>query len=206
LGEFVSALEAEWNVFFEEWWQRGSVSRDSVLVSLQKLWVEEYGPALDPALQNLGMSGGLVTFVPAIGEEGRIFGGTSDNPMDNVLVVSAPTNPDRPVEIIYSMLREVSFPMVRRVMDRSERVVGNRSEEESLASIAAIRSGALILEQCRPNDLMDYQRFFLTQAGRRIPTGEATEGPFREVFPIDQAIERALREEMFTMETNGGIG
>ena len=91
-------------------------------------------------------------------------------------------------------------------MDRGGRVVGNRSEEERLASIAAIRSGALILEKYRPHELMDYQRFFLTQAGRMIPTGEATEGPFREVFPIDQAIERALRKEMFTMETNGGIG
>jgi hypothetical protein len=75
-----------------------------------------------------------------------------------------------------------------------------------MASIAAVRSGALILEQYRPRELMNYQRFFLTQAGRRIPTGEATEGPFREVFPIDQEIERALREEIFTMETNGGIG
>ena len=91
-------------------------------------------------------------------------------------------------------------------MEQGGRVVGSQREEESLASNAAIRSGALILEKHRPDELTDYQAFFLTQAGRQIPEGEATEGLFREVFPIDEGIEQALREEIFTMVTNGGVG
>jgi hypothetical protein len=206
LGEFVAALEAEWDLFFGDWWQEGSGSRAQIRDSLRRSWAEDYGPALASILQKMGMSGGVVALVPAIGPEGRIFGGTSENTTDNVLVVSAPTDPERSVEAVYSMLREVSFPMVRRVMEQGGRVVGNQTEEERLASTAAIRSGALILEKYRPNDLMDYQRFFLTQAGRQIPMGEATEGPFREVFPLDGGIEQALREEIFTMATNGGVG
>lgn len=206
LGEFVSALEAEWDQFFGEWWQEGSAPRERIQDSLQKLWGEEFGPALGPALQKLGMSGGIVAFVPAIGKEGRVFSGSSQNPMDNVLVVAAPASPDRSMEAVYSMLREVSFPLVRRVIEQEGRTVGNQSEEEKLASTAAVRSGALILEKYRPDDLMDYQRFFLTQAGRPTPPGEATEGPFRETFPLDRGVEQALGEEIFTMVTNGGAG
>jgi hypothetical protein len=206
LGEFVAVLEAEWDQFFGEWWQNGSAARGRIQTSLRKIWTDDYGPAMAPTLQKIGMSGGIVAMVPAIGSEGRIFGGTSGNSKDNVLVVSAPEDPERSIEAIYSMLREVSFPMVRRVMERGGRVVGNRREEESLASIAAIRSGALMLEKHRPDELTDYQGFFLTQAGRQVPEGEATEGPFREAFPIDEGIEQALREELFTMATNGGVG
>jgi hypothetical protein len=154
----------------------------------------------------MGMSGGVVALVPAIGGEGRVFGGTSGNPTDNVLVVSAPNDLEHSMEAIYSMLRELSFPVVRSVMERGGRVARDQRGEESLASRAAIRSGALILEKYRPEDLPDYQGFFLTQAGRQVPEGEAPGGPFREVFPIDQEIEQALREEIFTMVTNGGVG
>jgi hypothetical protein len=206
LGEFVSVLEAEWDQFFGEWWQAGSVARSRTQDSLRQIWASDYGPSMAPALEKIGMSGGVVALVPAIGGEGRIFGGTSQNSMDNVLVVSAPGNSDRSIEAVYSMLREVSFPVVRTVLEESGRKVGNQREEESLAARAAIRSGALMLEKYRPNDLRDYQRFFLSQAGRQIPAGEATEGPFGEVFPIDQGIEQALREEIFTMEKYGGVG
>ncbi len=206
LGEFVAALEAEWDLFFGDWWQEGSGSRAQIQDSLRRSWVEGYGPAMASTLQKMGMSGGVVALVPAIGAEGRIFGGTSKNTTDNVLVVSAPPSPERSQEAVYSMLREISFPLVRRVMEQGGRVVGNQSEEEKLASTAAIRSGALILEKYRPHDLMDYQRFFLTQAGHNIPVGEAPAGPFGEMFPLDNEIERALREELFTMVTNGGVG
>lgn len=206
LGEFMAALEAEWDMFFGEWWQEGSATRGRIQNSLQQIWAAEYGPAMAPTLQKMGMSGGVVALVPAIGGEGRIFGGTSGNSMDNVLVVSAPTDPERIIEAIYSMLREVSFPVVRRVMERGGRVGGNQREEESMAARAAIRSGALMLEKYRPDDLTEYQRFFLTQAGRQVPVGEATEEPFRDEFPIDLEIEQALRGEIFTIATNGGIG
>ena len=77
-----------------------------VQASLQEIWAEEYSPALAPFLAGMGMSGGLVALVPAIGVEGRIFGGSPENPTDNVLVVSAPTDPGTRSEAVYSMLRE----------------------------------------------------------------------------------------------------
>jgi len=205
LGEFVSALEAEWDGFFGEFWRAGAAPRDEILASLQESWKEAFLPALGPFLDGVGMSGGVVALVPAIGVEGRIFGGSPQISTDNVLVVSAPAGPEQSSEGVFSMLRELSFPLARRVMDRGGRVVGNQGEEESLASRAAIRSGALILERYRPDDLTAFQRFFLSQAGRNAPEGAAVEAVFRETFPLAEGIEQALREEIFTTVTHGGI-
>jgi len=152
------------------------------------------------------MSGGIVALVPAIGQEGRIFGGDPQNPVDNVLVVSAPSGPEAGLEAVFSMLRELSFPLVRQVMEETGATAGNQSEEESLAALAAIRSGAFILEMFRPDDLIGYQRFFLSRSGRSSPEGEVVGATFREVFFLETGLEAALRERVFTTATNGGIG
>jgi len=206
LGEFVEALEGEWSSFFESYWQGTAVQRGQVEASLQDAWRRDYLPTLTPVLDGMGMSGGIVALVPAIGAEGRIFGGTPQDPADNILVVSAPIGPEDGLEAVFSMLRELSFPLVRRVMDRTGGAAGNPVEEESLAARAAIRSGALILAIYHPDDLLAYQRFFLSRAGRSAPTGEAMEGAFRGVFPLEAAFEEALREEILTTVKDGGVG
>jgi hypothetical protein len=114
------------------------------------------------------------------------------------MVVAAPVRPDQGREVVFSMLREVSFPLVREVIDRSGQTTANRGQAEALAARAAIRTGALVLERYQPGELVDYQHFFLSQAGRSAPEGAATEGLFQEVYPLDAALEEALREEIFT--------
>jgi hypothetical protein len=206
LGEFVAALEEEWAVFYQHHWRERAAAQDQILASLQECWRVGYLPALTPFLDGTGMSGGLIALVPAIGTEGRIFGGSPQNPADNVLVLSAPSSAEEGREAVFSMLRELSFPAVRRVMDRVGGVTGDRKEAENLASRASIRSGALILERYRPEDLWAYQQFFLSQAPRSAPAGDAAEAVFREVFPLATAFETALREEIFSTKRYGGVG
>jgi len=206
LGEFVTALEAEWTAFFESHWQGAAGQRGQVQNSLRDAWGRDYLPALAPFLRGIGMPGGMVSLVPSIGIEGRIFGGNPQDPTDNVLIVSAPSSPEDGLAAVYSMLRELSFPLVRRVMDKTGVTAESRGEEESIAARAAIRSGALILEIRRPDDLMAYQQFFLSRAGRSAPTGAATEDAFRDSFSLEVAFEEALREEIVTTITEGGVG
>lgn len=198
LGEFVTALEDEWTGFFQAFWQAGS-ERGQVQSSLRETWARDYAAILAPFLDGIGMSGGIVALVPAIGQEGRIFRGDPKNPMDNVLAVSAPASPEDGREAVFSMLREFSFPLVRQVIEETGVTAGNQNEEESLAARAAIRSGAFILEMLRPDDLAEYQRFFLSRAGRPSPDGEANEATFRETFSIEVGLEEALRERVFTI-------
>ena len=206
LGEFVTALEDEWTGFFQAYWQGGAGQRGQLQTVLRDVWGSDYAASLTPFLDGMRMSGGLVAVVPAIGSEGRIFGGSPQDPMDNVLVVSAPAGPEDGVEVVFSMLRELSFPLVRQVMDEVRVKEGNRDEEESLAVRSAIRSGALILEMLSPDDLGAYQRFFLTQSGRSAPEEEAIEATFREAFSLGTGLEEALRERIFITVNNGGVG
>lgn len=206
LGEFISALEAEWDGFFGAWWQGSASDREVLYQEIQQSWREDYQAVLTPWLDRAEMDGGLVTFVPALGLEGRIFGGSPQSPLDNVLMISAPSGPGSGEEAIFSMLRELSFPLVRKVLTRLGSQAENPDEEESLASRAAIRSGALVLERYSPGNLTDYQQFFLSRAGHTAPTLTQVESLFQRAFLMNAELERALREEIFTTETHGGIG
>ena len=110
------------------------------------------------------------------------------------------------LKALFSMLREISFPLGRRAIEKSGSGAGSRNDRESLAARAAIRSGALILEMFRPDDLIAYQQFFLSRAGRSAPDGDATEGAFREEYPLGADLEQALREEILSTVRNGGVG
>jgi hypothetical protein len=205
LGEFVSALEDEWARFYQAYWQEDASRRQAVEGSLRSIWASNYEKALTPFLDGLGMSGGLVAMVPAIGGEGRIFPGSPQNPGDIVLVVSAPAGSDNAEDAVFSMLRELSFPLVRRVMEEIGVTAGSPNEEESLAAKAAVRSGALVLEVTSPDALAAYHRFFLSQIGRSSSAEEGSESAFREGFSLPAGFEEALRIEILATITNGGI-
>ena len=118
LGEFVAALEEEWDGLLSSTdGGKRPPQRDQILSTVQRVWAGNYGPALAPFLDEIGMSGGMVAIASAIGVDGRVFEGISEETGDNVLVVSAPVRPDQGREVVYSMLREISFPMVRKVID-----------------------------------------------------------------------------------------
>jgi hypothetical protein len=154
----------------------------------------------------MGMGGGLVVVSPAIGIEGRIFAGSPDNQGDNVLVISAPAGPENATEAIYSMLRELSFPVARRAMDRVGGATGVRNQDEGRAGRAAVRAGALVLEAYRPQALDEYQQFFLSQARRTVPPSRALRSAFEGAYPLDPALESALREELLSTRRDGGEG
>jgi hypothetical protein len=206
LGELVQALEDEWNGFFGAFWQGGTGTREGSLATLQSAWRTSFGPALEPFLDGVGMTGGSVYLVPAIGLEGRIFGGSPQIPGDNVLVVSAPAGPETHREAVFRMLRELSFPLVRRAMEKADASVGGRVSDESLAAWAAVRSGAFILEAYHPEATTSYQQFFLSQAGRSVPTDAEVQAAFEEAFPLNAELGHALKEEVLSTRRDGGTG
>jgi hypothetical protein len=206
LGEFVQALEDEWDSFFGGWLRERAGELDQTLGSIQRAWSQDFANALKPFLEGVGMTGGLVAVVPAIGTEGRIFAGTPDDPGDNVLVVSAPSGPDRGSEAVFSILRELSFPLARRAIDRAGSSTGTRSQDENVAARAAVRTGALVLEDLLHEALTHYQQYFLFRAGQSAPAGAALRAAFEAAYPLSGDLERALEEEVISTMTDGGEG
>ncbi len=206
LGEFVQALEEEWSAFFGPWLREGAEARNQTLRSIQASWSRDFGPALRPFLQREGMAGGLVAVSPAIGIEGRIFAGSPENQSDNILVISAPDRPENGTEAIYSMIREVSFPIARRAIDRVGGATGVRSQDEARAGHAAVRAGAFVLEALQPQALAGYQQFFLSRAGRPAAPDAEVRAAFEQTYPLEASLAEALREEINSTRRDGGTG
>ncbi len=206
LGDFVLALVDEWAEFYEAQWHGQAGRRQEVEGSLRTLWGDQFGPALTPFLNGVGMPGGMVVLIPSIGAEGRIFGGSPQDRGDNVLMVAAPSASAEAPEAVFSMLRELSFPLVRQVMEQVGVTAGNPNEDEILAARAAIRSGALVLEKTRPENLTQYQRFYLSQIAESPPSGVDLASAFGEAFSLAAEFEAALRREISATFTSGGTG
>lgn len=204
LGEYVRALREEWEEYYGVWWRNTLPERETLHASAQLAWEATLGPSLEPSLRARNLSGGIVALVPSMGIEGRIFGGSPRNPGDNVLMVSLPSGPDGNQEVAFTILRELSFPLVRQVMNRVEGGEGDRNEEEGVAGRAAIRSGALMLQRYRPDDVHAYQQFFLSRAGIPVPSGSSAHTAFEEAFPLNPRLAEALGEEILTRTTLGG--
>jgi hypothetical protein len=206
LGEFVQVLQEEWVEFYQSHWQRTSEQRRAAQETLQALWVGEFQPALASPLQTMGFSGGTVILAQPIGAEGRIFSGSSRSSSDNVLVISTPTEPGEARFAAYAMLREMSFPLVRRVMAEVGGRTVDPNEEEKVAAYAAVQVGALLLERYLPDRLPDYRRFFLSRAVSSLPagpTGSAIDAAFQSAFPLAATLKVALREELFSTNQDG---
>jgi hypothetical protein len=206
LGEFLVALQTEWTAFFQEFDREAQEASSEVRLSVQQTWDNEFHSAVAPIFGQVGMAGGTALLSGAIGAEGRIYTGTPQEWQDNVLVVSPPPPGGDPREVIFSVFREISFPIARRAMDAARPSGLNRDEEESLAARAAVRAGALILELVRPEELESYQRFFLSRARRAPRAGETLEGAFRSAYALDESLLAVLRQEIRSLATDGGVG
>lgn len=206
LGEFLTALSAEWNLFFQPFWQERVVASQGLERNVQELWTRTFEPVLAPLLKGLNMRSGSAILSPAIGVEGRVFGGLPQDPTDNVLVVARPLGPDGAREAVFSMLRELSFPTVRRAMEGLGGAPDSREEGERLAAVAAVRSGALILQAFLPEEAAPYMEHFLSRSSPApTPGGSIREG-FEEAYPLDAALYRALGEQINSTATTGGVG
>lgn len=202
LGDLVSVLRAEWDTFFSDYRRARLPAWDDSRREIQSLWDREFGPALSPLLLGLDLSGGTVFLTPAIGVEGRIFSGIPQNRLDNILVVSSPKVGEDARTAIFSMLREISFPLVRQALGSA--LEQERGESEALAGRAAIRAGALILGDLLPGRVPAYQMFFLSRAGRTGASTEALSAAFQAAYPISAAQLGGLRETISATVTNGG--
>ena len=204
LGEFVSVLEAEWDSFLSGDRRAELADREEARNAIQGLWDSEFGPALAPLLRGLHLTGGTVFLTPAIGDEGRIFSGSPSNPSDNVLAVAAPKAGGDPRAAVFSMLRELSFPMARQALEAGPEPLQDRESAEGVAARTAIRAGALALDRLLPSELPAYQQFFLSRVRRAPASAGATGAAFQEAYSLDESLLKALREVVNNTITSGG--
>lgn len=194
LGEFVDALEDEWNVFFAAYSRELVAGEAERAGRFQQRWDEAFQPALQPYLSAYRLDGGVILVSPALGSEGRIFQGDPNNPVDNVVAVGF-RDGNVPDGELFGVVRELCFPLVRVAIDAAG-AGGDRVAAERSSSRAAVRCGALLLEQYLPALADGYRRSFTGIEG-----GDAAivQRAFSETYPLDANLERALEEAVTSL-------
>lgn len=181
VAEFAAALADEWNASRRDEWLTGEAARAATARALDARWASRFVPVLRAFLDRRAAAGGTLLIAGSVGAEGRVLGDAPATPV--VVIVGRSGPPDAP---LLALTRELTFPIVQAVLERSPGAVpADRAAAARLSHTMAVRAGAMLLER-DPELSAAYERFYLDAAGRR-------DGSLAAAFALDGALERDLR-------------
>jgi hypothetical protein len=189
LEQFIELLAQEWEIFFEDYWERVIAADSARYREIQEAWSGTVEPALAPLLEPRRLDAGTILVSPALGPEGRLETGSAFRRLDNVVAVWAPPG-GGPDATVFGTVRELCFAVVPRAV----RASGAEEMPPELASRAAVRCGALVLDAYEPGLVAGYER---TQIAAAVALqGLEPDVSFGEAFPLNDAVVRALEDEI----------
>jgi hypothetical protein len=190
-GQFVQALEEEWDVFLRAHRDAEAARREEFLAAVEQKWTEELGPAIQGFLSDRRLERGVVLVSPALGPEGRVFLGDPADAGDNLVAVGMPAEFDDPSRVLFAAVRELCYPVASREVARHGVPGKDRVTAERWSSRAAIRCGAMLLEVRRPELAAPYRNAYVRAA--RLDPERVT---FENAFPVDAQLLKEVRREL----------
>lgn len=194
LSDWVAVLREEDATFYADYWAQRQPELEQRTAAVQAEW-NRLAPGLADYLDYLQVEDGEIFLVPALGAEGRAaFQGLN---VPRVAVTEPPA--DRPEEAVYVFVHELTYPIVQDAIREYLAPVRIREiGEERLAALAAVRGGAILLDETAPERADAYRRYYLRAVGREpAPDAEVVEA-FEAAFPLPDDLEPGLRR---TIET-----
>ncbi|MEN8145398.1 MAG: hypothetical protein ABFS14_10660 [Gemmatimonadota bacterium] len=191
LTDWTSALRAEWDGFFADYWRELAVRNASHLQSIQAEWNDQFAPHLAAYLKEYRLDGGVLVLSDPVGPEGRIFEGVPGNRSDNIVVVGFDEDAG-PRAPLYAAVRELCFPLVREVL-AGQPVAANRASSASRSSTAAVRCGAYLLDRFAPELAPGYRSSFTRNA-----SGDPAQvtAAFDRKYATDAALDAAMQNRL----------
>lgn len=191
---WVGLLAEEDTAFYRGHWAGQAELLATRAAAVQREW-DALAPDLSQYLAYIGFRDGEIFLTPALGPEGRTV--TSGVAVPRVAVLVPPAN--HPAYAVWGLVHELLYPLVGDVV--REQVAPARIRElgeARLNSLAAIRGGAILLQQTaagRADRVDDYRRFFLESIGQAAPTTSAgLDSAFVNAFPLPPELVRGLEE------------
>jgi hypothetical protein len=195
--EWAGLLREEATAFHDAYWQEQLPGLQARGAAVQRAW-DAIAPRLADYLDIMQLERGELFLVPALGAEGRLVTRGVASPRAAILVPPE----GRPSTALWAFAHELVYPITgEAIRDYVAPARIRELGEQRLASIAAVRGGAILLERTAPDEADGYRRFYLTAAGREAPDGgESLEAAFEAAFPLppelaeglEDAIEQAL--------------
>jgi hypothetical protein len=184
LDRFLAAARDDLNSAWAAERRSRAPALNAELAAVERRWSGAIGPALRAYLGREGMTSGIIIPVAGLGTDGRFLAASRDGPA--VVAVQLPRDSTHAGDAAFFAVRELCYPAVRRALRAPGLVPDDRVAAEGLSGRAAVRCGALLLDQADPSLGRAYRQAFLRAAGR-------VDG-FPEAYPVPDPVLAALAE------------
>ena len=156
--EWVAALEAERTAFFAAWWNETQPT--ALAQEVETTW-RALQPRLIAFLRYSNAANGRISLTPALGGEGRMESGRGIA----VGAIGGRTGDDAQA-IVGRVIHELSYALAAEaVRDAVAPARIREIGEDVLVARAAVRAGALVIEEIAPELLPAYRDYYLRAAG-----------------------------------------
>ena len=190
---FAKSLADERARFYHDYWVNEQRNRGPVLAAVDSLWQKTYRPKLQTYLSRTQQeTGDFILSLPLDGEGRTISGGKREN----IIALTFPDTPQQAIDAIYVFTHEAIGALASTVIaDNITPAERREGIADRMASAAAVRGGAMLLQRAAPELADGYARYYLRAAGVSFTSGDA-QAALATAFPLDARIRDAISSQI----------
>lgn len=191
IAGWVQTLQQEDAVFYGRYWAARQQEYAGTAAAVQARW-DVLAPRIQPVLDYLMLNAGEVLLSLPLGQEGRSV--TPGRRSNRVAVLMPPHG--EPADAVWALLHELMYPYVQGVIrDQLSPAQLRETREDLLSMRAAVRAGALLLDQAAPPAAAEYRAAYLRWAGQPVPSSVAArQAALERAYPLPDPLPRALAD------------
>lgn len=193
LDLFAKSLADERDKFYHGYWLQQQQSRGAVLAAVDSLWQKTYRPKLQTYLSRTQQeTGDFILSLPLDGEGRTVSGGKREN----IVALTFPDTPADAIDAIYVFTHEsLGALAATAIADNITPAERREGLADRMASAAAVRGGALLLQRAAPELADGYARYYLKAAGVTATPGDA-QAALATAFPLDARVRDAIAAQI----------
>lgn len=189
LDLFTKSLADERDKFYHDYWVNEQRRRGPVLAAVDSIWQKTYRPKLQTYLSRTQQeTGDFILSLPLDGEGRTVSGGKREN----IVALTFPDSPSQAIDAIYVFTHEALGTLASTaIADNITPAERREGLADRMASAAAVRGGALLLQRAAPELADGYARYYLRAAGVSATSGDA-QAALAAAFPLDARVYNAI--------------
>jgi hypothetical protein len=193
---FLTGVQDEGARFLLPEHQKMLRDRAATITAVDSLWQQVYRLKFERFLNNTSQRQGDLLLSLPIGGEGRTGAGYTGRTM---VAVTYPARAEDAAEVLFVFAHEATGALVGPTVNDNTTPAEQRAGVASrYVSSGQVQAGAMLLARVAPELLPGYRRYYLRQAGQRVPSDSRTayEAAFNTAFTLPPAIRDALAKQI----------
>jgi hypothetical protein len=197
LRVFTAALHDERERYYNNWWTGQRNERAAVIAEVEALWRANH-PRFQRFLNGTSQASGDMILSMPLNGEGRTITPTVGTVATRraLIAVTFPTTVADAANALHVFTHEAALAIAGPVVSDNITPAEQRAGAgERLTSYAAVRGGAMVLQQIAPDLADGYARYYLRAANLAVPSG-SPQAALAAGFPLPNHIRDALTRQI----------